>query len=301
MIAERLCRAGVGHLRIVDRDWVELSNLQRQTLFNEADAQAATPKSVAAANHLLRINSDCQIDCVIDDVTHENIESLAANVDLICDGTDNFETRYLINDLSVQKNIPWIHGGCLGASGQVLSVIPGQTACFRCLLPDPPSRDSLETCDTAGVLGPAIGIIASFQAAEALKILSNNRGSVAGNLICIDSWNTSLRTVELARQANCPTCGKGLFPFLSGKIRSATTILCGKNAVQVQSQALPEEGLRRLAEKLKSVAEVTLNAYFMRVSADPYRITVFASGRTIVEGTTEIGEAKKAIAQIIGS
>jgi len=301
VIAERLARAGVGTLRLVDRDWVELSNLQRQTLFTEADAAEAQPKAVAAASALAKINSSIAVEALVEDVSYQNIEALGAGCDLILDGTDNFETRFLINDYCVKQGVPWVHGGCLGASGQVLSILPGTTACFRCLVPELPPREAVETCDSAGVLGSAIGLIACWQVAEALKILSGNRAAIRGDLIVLDSWNTECRVVALQRRQDCEACGLGRFPFLLGEIRSETTILCGKNAVQLESPQVQTQSLDALAVRLQALGVVTHNAFFVRLSLPEHKLTVFRGGRTIIEGTTNVAEAKSMVARILGS
>lgn len=301
VIAERLVRSGVGKIRLVDRDWVELSNLQRQAIYTERDAELATPKSVAAAQGLAQINSQVEIEPIVDDITFANIQGLVEGADVILDGTDNFETRFLINDCAVKFQIPWVHGGCLGASGQVMTIIPGQTACFRCLLPELPPREAMETCDTAGVLGPAVGLIGCWQAAEALKILSGNSDKAAQGLIVLDSWQTESRVVSLSQAKDCPTCVRLETPFLDGQIRSDAAILCGKNAVQIQGPKWPATGLQSLAERLAQLGEVTRNAYFLRVRMAEYTLTVFASGRTVVEGTTEISEAKSVISRTLGA
>ncbi len=300
VIAERLARAGVGALRLVDRDWVELSNLQRQTLFTEADAASALPKAVAAATALAKINSTISIESFVEDISFQNIEALASGCDLILDGTDNFETRFLINDYCVRHAVPWIHGGCLGASGQVLAIVPNMTACFRCLVPDLPPRDMLETCDSAGVLGSAIGLIASWQVAEAIKILSGNRSAIRGGLIVLDSWNTECRVVALQRQTNCECCSSRNFPFLSGEIRSESTILCGKNAVQLESPHEQSQSLDLLAERLSLLGKVQQNNFFVRLTLAEYKLTIFRGGRTIVEGTTSVAEAKSVISRLLG-
>ncbi len=302
MIAERLARSGVGHLRIVDRDWVELTNLQRQTLFTERHAQDSVPKAIAAAEVLSGINSQIELEPIVEDVTYLNIERLAQGVDLILDGTDNFETRMLINDYALRYRVPWVHGGCLGASGQVMSILPGETACFRCLVPELPPRDALPTCDTAGVLGPAIGLIASWQAAEALKILSGNLSAVCRQLIVIDTWNTSCRLLSLdALRAggSCPACGLGESPFLSGERATQSTILCGKNAVQLSGAGTVD--LTALASRLKSVGELSANAFLVRLKYEGYTITCFRDGRVVVEGTTEPAFAKTLVARVLGS
>ena len=305
VIAERLARSGVGVLRLVDRDWVEHSNLQRQTLFTEEDARHSVPKAVAAADALSRINSDIEIEPLVEDITHVNIERLAGDVDLILDGTDNFETRLLINDFALSHNIPWVHGGCLGASGQVMSVVPGLTACFRCLVPELPPRDAMPSCDTAGVLGPAIGVIASWQAAEALKILSGNLEAVCRDLITVDTWNTSCRLLSLEQlrgSHTCPACGQGDFPFLSGERSPQATVLCGKNAVQLAPAAgASAVNLESLEQQLSSLGPISRNAFLLRLRIPDFGLTIFRDGRTIVEGTTETSVARGLVARVLGS
>lgn len=305
MIAERLARSGVGLLRIVDRDWVELSNLQRQTLFTEEDARLGAPKAIAAASAIQRINSSIQVEPLVEDVTHLNIERLAQGVDLILDGTDNFETRLLINDYSMANSIPWVHGGCLGSSGQVMSILPRVTACFRCLVPELPPLDAMPTCDTAGVLGPAIGLVASWQAAEALKILSGNLDAVCRQLITIDTWHTSCRLLSLDRlrdTANCPACSLNEYPFLSGQRSVQATVLCGKNAVQLAPSATGARlDLAAMEESLSRVGTVTRNAYMLRLSLPEHRLTLFLDGRAVVEGTTDTAVARTLVARLLGS
>lgn len=303
IIAERLARAGVGYLRIVDRDWVELSNLARQTLFTEKDAADNRPKAVAAAEVLRKINSSITIEPVVEDVTHRNIRQLATDCNLILDGTDNFETRLLINDFSLVNKIPWVHGGCLGASGQVMSIIPGQTACFRCLVPEMPPREAMPTCDTAGVLGPAVGIVASWQAAEALKILSGHLSDVCRELIVIDSWHTSIRLISLAsvmQQGSCAACHKKQFPFLDGKFHSDATVLCGKNAVQVAPSGPNSIDLDQMARHLSTLGGVVATPFFLRLTLPDYVITLFRDGRAIISGTSDPAHAKSILARTLG-
>lgn len=301
VIAERLARAGVGHLRLVDRDWVEWTNLQRQTLFEEADATAMRPKAVAAADALQRINSEIRIEPIVDDLTYLNLREMATGCDLILDGTDNFETRFLLNDYCVQTSTPWVHGGCLGASGQVMTIIPGKTACFRCLLPEMPPRDFMQTCDSAGVLGPAVSLIAAWQAAEALKILSGHADAVCDGLLLLDSWHTSCRIVKLSRSEQCVCCGQLLFPYLSGEIRSEATVLCGKDAVQIDGPHLARSTLDSIAERLAHAGELHKNAFFVRLKLPKHTLTVFRGGRTVVEGTTDLAEAKSIVARTLGA
>ncbi len=300
VVAERLVRSGAGTVRLIDRDWVEFSNLQRQSLYTESDASDAVPKAVAAAEHLKQINSSIAIESVVEDVTFDNLRPLLGGVDLIVDGTDNFETRFLLNDYCVANGVPWVHGGCLGAGGQVMSIVPGQTACFRCLLPEPPPRDAMQTCDTAGVLGPAVGLIACWQAAEALKILAGHQEKVCPGLIVLDSWLTDMRIIQMSPAPKCPTCSLGEFPYLSGEIRSESTILCGKNAVQILGEKMPAGSLAALERTLASIGSVKRNAYFLRLEMAKYTITLFASGRSVVEGTTDIAEAKSVLARSLG-
>lgn len=303
VIAERLVRAGVGKVRIVDRDWVELSNLQRQTLFNEQHAKLSVPKAVAAVEVLGQVNSMVKLEPIVEDLTCDNIDALASECDLLLDGTDNFETRLLMNDYCIKHNVPWVHAGCLGASGQLMTIIPGKTACFRCLVPDLPPAESMPTCDTAGVIGPAIGVLASWQAAEALKILSGNLESTCQNLVVLDLWNTDCRQIKLTPNSDCLTCQKRDFSFLNGQIRTESVVLCGKNAVQVSlpgvAGTVPD--LSRLAEKWQTLGQVNQNAFFVRVRMADMQITIFRGGRAVVEGTTNPAQAKTVLAQIIGS
>jgi adenylyltransferase/sulfurtransferase len=255
---------------------------------------------VAAAEAIRAINSQIVVESFVEDINYQTIRSLSADCDLLLDGTDNFETRFLINDYCVATGTPWIHGGCLGASGQIQSIIPGQTACFRCLIPELPPREAMETCDSAGVLGPAIGLIASWQSAEALKVLSGNVDHICPRLVVLDQWNNDCRLVNLSRNENCPTCAKGEFPFLEGRLRTATTVLCGKNAVQLEVPTDRGESLDRIAEKLAPLGDVTLNAYFVRLQLPEYTLTIFRGGRTVVQGTTSESDAKSLVAQTLG-
>lgn len=303
VIAERLARAGVGYLRIVDRDWVEESNLARQTLFTERDALESRPKALAAGEALHQINSEITIESLVEDVTHRNIRQLASGCDLILDGTDNFETRLLINDYSLAENVPWVHGGCLGASGQVMSIVPGQTACFRCLVPEMPPREAMPTCDTAGILGPTVGLVACWQAAEALKILSGHRAEVCRDLIVIDTWHTAVRLVSLSsvqQQGTCEACQRKQFPYLEGKFFCEATVLCGKNAVQIASSGSSSVDLLQLAKNLSTVGSVTANPYFLRLTASDFVITLFRDGRAIVSGTSDPTHAKNILVRTLG-
>lgn len=302
--ANLLVRAGVGAVRIVDRDFVETSNLQRQVLFDEHDAAAGLPKAVAAAEKLARINSTVRVEPVVADLDPRNIEQLADGADVIVDGTDNFETRFLINDFAVSRRLPWVYGGCLGAEGQTMAILPGEGPCLRCLIPDCPPAGSTPTCDTAGILGPTVGFVASLEALEALKILSGNRAAVSRTLTVVDLWSNRLRQVDvagLAAQSDCPACRRREFPWLAGRAASRSAVLCGRNAVQLT----PAEGspldLAALEQRLHGVGDVRRNPYLLRFTAEAYEITVFPDGRAIVAGTDDPATARTVFAKYVGS
>lgn len=305
VIANTLARAGVGHLRIVDRDFLELNNLQRQVLYDEADVAAGLPKAVAAADKLRRINSQIEIEPIVSDVDHTNIAALVRDVDVILDGTDNFEIRFLLNDAALRFGIPWIYGGCLGAEGQTMTILPGETACLRCLMRETPPPGTTDTCDTAGILGPIINVIASIEACEAIKILIGRREAVSRVLQVFDLWDNRARQVRLdalrAAAAECPACGDRDFPWLDGRRGAQTAVLCGRNAVQL---AFPDQEplpLDRLAEKLAAVGQVVRNRYLLRLSVDKFIFTLFPDGRTIVSGTSDVAEARSAYARYLGN
>jgi molybdopterin/thiamine biosynthesis adenylyltransferase len=302
-LANLLVRAGVGKVRLVDRDFVELGNLQRQVLFDEEDAAAQLPKAVAAAEKLRRINSQVEIEPVVADLDAANVERLCQGVDCIVDGTDNFETRFLINDAAVKHAIPWVYGGCLGAEGQTMTVLPCEGPCLRCLMHDCPPPGSTPTCDTVGILGPAVGVIASIEAIEALKILSGNRQAVSRQLTVVELWHNRLRQVDvggLRDQVDCPACKRGEFAWLAGKQGSRSAVLCGRNAVQL-THAGPAVPLEELAARLQPLGRVTRNPYLVRLRVEPYEITVFADGRAIVSGTDDPAEARTVYAKYVGA
>ena len=301
--ADLLVRAGVGFVRIVDRDFLEADNLHRQVLFDEADVAEQLPKAVAAARRLGKINSTIAVEPAVADVTAANIRALADDVDLIVDGTDNFETRYLVNDYAVATNKPWVFGGCVGAEGQALAILPGETPCLACITPEPPPADAQPTCETAGVIGPIVSVIASLQTCETLKILSGHREAVNRRLVIVDLWHNELRSigVERVRDNACPTCGRREFPWLEGRRGVAATTLCGRNAVQLSSAGAERMSLPELAAKLSKVGRVTANAYLLRCEVENYRLTVFADGRTIVGGTADAAEARAVHARYVGA
>ncbi|MEX2172022.1 MAG: ThiF family adenylyltransferase [Pirellulales bacterium] len=304
VIANTLARAGVGTLRIVDRDFLELNNLQRQVLYDEADVAAGLPKAIAAANRLRTINSQIAIEPVVGDVTYTNIASLAEGAGVIVDGTDNFETRLLVNDYCVKHSLPWVYGGCVGAEGQTMAILPGETACLTCLLPEIPPPGTTPTCDTAGIMGPVVNVIASLQSMEALKILSGNQKDVSRTLTVIDLWQNRLRQIDLANlrdRGDCPTCGRREFPWLTGEKGSQSAILCGRNAVQLRSESSQELDLADLERRLSSVGRVTRNPFLLRLEVAEHVITQFPDGRAIVAGTDDIAKARTIYARYIGS
>ncbi len=303
MLATMLARAGVGSVRIVDRDFVETNNLQRQTLFDEEDVARGLPKAIAAAEKLRAANSQVEIEPVVADVDHTNVEALCDGVDVIVDGTDNFETRFLVNDAAVTHNIPWIYGGCLGAEGQTMTILPHETACLRCLMQECPPPGTTPTCDVAGILAPVVGVIASIEAIEAIKILSGHRESVSRNLTVVELWDNHIRQVDVSSlrdQVDCPACKRGEFPWLSGKEGSQTAVLCGRNAVQLTHTGV-SVSLDDLARQLEGVGRLTRNQFLLRLKVDQYELTVFPDGRAIISGTDDIAAAKTVYAKYVGS
>lgn len=304
VVANTLVRAGVGHVRIVDRDFLELSNLQRQVLFDESDVAAGLPKAIAAANKLRAINSQVVIEPIVTDVDYTNIRELMDGVDVVLDGTDNFETRMLLNDAAHQLQVPWVYGGCLGAEGQTMTIVPGETACLRCLMPDTPPPGTMPTCDTAGILAPIINIIASLQANEALKLVSGNRAAISRQLTIVDIWDNRIRQLSLdslRESRECPACNGTEFPWLSGERASHTAVLCGRNAVQLSPSQRSTIPLDQLAKKLAGVGQVSSNRYLVRLNVDDYVLTLFADGRAIISGTDDIATARSVHAKYVGA
>jgi len=302
-IANTLVRAGIGRLRIVDRDFVELGNLHRQSLFDEADAAAKTPKAVAAAEKLRAVNSEVAVEPFVADLGPTNVARFCDGVQIILDGLDNFETRMLVNDAAVKLRIPWVYGGCVGAEGRSMTIMPGETACLRCLMPECPAPGATDTCETAGIVGPAVALVAAIEAAEALKILSGRRDDVSRGLMVVDLWHNEFRRIDLAglrERADCPTCARGEYPWLSGRAMSRSASLCGRNAVQI-SRLDASVSLDELAERLAEVGRVTRNEFFVQLEVEGYEITVFADARAVVAGTDDIPTARALIAKYIGS
>jgi adenylyltransferase/sulfurtransferase len=297
--AEILTRAGIGQLRLIDRDLVELSNLQRQFLFSEADAKEGTPKAVAAARRLAAINSEVALDPVVADLIPSNVADLLENIDLILDATDNFETRYLINDLSVRENIPWIYGAAVASYGLKLAILPGASACLQCVYPEPP-QGAQPTCETAGVLGTVTATIAALQTADAMKILVRGKDSMIARLTTLDLWTGEIRQIAPpARDPKCPCCGLREFVHLDGSKRAPIS-LCGRNAVQIHERARPLD-LEDLAQRLGQFAAVRSNEFALRVTLDSYDIMIFPDGRAIIKGTTDVGIARSLYARYVGA
>jgi adenylyltransferase/sulfurtransferase len=303
VIAGTLARAGVGFLRLIDRDLVEWSNLQRQILFDEEDARGARPKAEAAARHLNQINSQIVIEPVAEELNASNIHRLLGDVDLILDGCDNFETRFLINDFSIHSGKPWIYGGAIGATGQSMTIVPGQTPCLRCVIESPPPPGSLPTCETAGILAPTSMIIASIESAEGLKILSGHPEAITPGLFVLDVWAGRTKRIgleNLRSQSDCPACGKKVFDWLDGKRGSQTSSLCGRDAVQVVPSAGARLDWDRLRRELTTRPGAKETPFLVRFEAEGFEFSVFRDGRAIIRGTSDVTLARSLYARHIG-
>jgi molybdopterin-synthase adenylyltransferase len=297
--AAALARAGVGKLCIIDRDYVELSNLQRQWLFDESDARDGLPKAVAAARALARINSGIAIEPCVADLTPANIEDLLGGGDVILDGTDNFETRYLVNDYCVREGIPWIYGAAVGSYGLEMPIIPGRTACLKCVYPEPPGGTQ-PTCETAGVVNSVTAAIASLQVSAALMILSGHRDEVPKRITTMEIWIGSIRQIEQpSPDPACPACGKREFRHLEGTHRIPIS-LCGRNAVQIHERERPLD-LEELKRRLEPLGIVRANPFALRFFLPDHELTVFPDGRAIIKGTTDVGVARSLYARYIGA
>lgn len=302
--AETLSRAGAGHLVLVDRDFVEESNLQRQIMFEETDALNRLPKAVAAASRIARVNSDVRVEALVADVNFENIEEIISGASLVLDGTDNFEVRFLINDACVKSKTPWVYGAAVGSYGLTMTIVPGESPCLRCVLEAMPEPASGPTCDTAGVIMPIVTTIASIQAAEALKLLTGQLDKLHRSLITIDVWDFQLNRLDLSdfdARDECPVCGQGKFEFLHGAGRQVTTTLCGRNAVQIARTGRGAIDFPALADRLKSAGDVAFNDFLLRFRVEGYDITVFRDARSIIRGTTDPAVARGLYARYIGA
>jgi adenylyltransferase/sulfurtransferase len=302
MQAEALARAGVGSLRIVDRDFVEASNLQRQTMFTEEDAFKRLPKAIACANRIAAINSEIETQAEVADVNHTNIERLIKDCDVVLDGTDNFATRYLINDACVKHNTNWIYGAAVGSYGVTMTVRPRVTPCLRCIFEEAPPAASAPTCDTAGVIMPIISIVTAVQITEALKLIVGDTQSLHKSLMQFDVWRNEWRRIQLKEpSARCATCALHLYETLDADTADSAAVLCGREAVQISPARHAQIDLAALAKKLSVAGDVDFNAYLLRFRAGSYELTIFQDARLIIRGTDDISIARSLYAKYIGA
>jgi adenylyltransferase/sulfurtransferase len=299
VIANNLARAGVGYLRLIDRDFVDMSNLQRQTLYDENDVRERLPKAVAAAAHLQKINSELALEPVVDDVNPDSIETLLEDVDLVMDGTDNFETRLLLNDVCLKHGLPWIYGGAVGSYGMTMNILPGETPCFRCLIPQIPAPGTQPTCSTAGVLNMITGLIGCYQSAEAVKYLLQSP-ALRREALYLDVWKNHFHSFSVERDAACPACVQGRYEFLDNRLSSYTTSLCGNQAVQIVPQVKGSLDLEKMARKLRPLGEVSYNKFILQCTLHDLEITLFPDGRAIIKGVQDQQAAKSVYAEYIG-
>ncbi|HEX8457872.1 MAG TPA: ThiF family adenylyltransferase [Pyrinomonadaceae bacterium] len=300
--AEALARAGVGHLRIVDRDFVEESNLQRQTMFTEQDARERVPKAVAAARRIREINSDVEVEPHVADVHHANIESLIAGCDLVLDGTDNFATRYLINDACVKHEVNWIYGAAVGSYGVTMTVRPHESPCLRCIFEETPPAASAETCDTAGVIMPIISVVAAVQVSEALKLLAGKTDALHRALMQFDVWQNVWRRIKLSDPApDCPTCARARYDTLQAEAVELASVLCGRDAVQISPRHSTRVDLPALAERLRAAGDVHVNEYLLRLRTGQHELTIFQDARAIIRGTDDPTTARSLYARYVGN
>jgi len=298
VIASALARAGIGRIRVVDRDFIEYHNLQRQILFDEEDIKSNLPKAIAAERKLRKINSEIEIEGVVSDVNFTNIEKLVEGADVILDGLDNTETRFLINDAALKHNIPWVYGGAISSSGMTMTVIPQQTPCFRCITSGHGGGGQTLTCDTAGVINPAPGIVAYLQTAEALKILVGAK-EINRNIIFIDVWDNRYQSYKVSKREGCPACN-GRYEFLEGKIGIKTTTLCGQNAVQVLNSRASRISFIDLAKRLKPLGQVSYNDFMFTFKFDSQEMVIFPDGRAIIKNSNDEVYAKGLYAKYVG-
>ncbi|MGE6366699.1 thiazole biosynthesis adenylyltransferase ThiF [Bacillus paramycoides] len=292
--AEMFVRAGVGKVTIVDRDYVDWSNLQRQQLYAERDVENNFPKAIAAKKRLEEINSEVRVEAIVQDVTAEELEELVTNVDVIIDATDNFETRFIVNDISQKYSIPWIYGACIGSYGLSYTILPGKTPCLSCLLQSIPLGGA--TCDTAGIISPAVSLVVSHQVTETLKLLVEDYESLRNGLVSFDVWKNeySCMNVQKLRKHNCPSCGEdALYPYLNKENTLKTAVLCGRNTVQIRPPHKEEMDFEQYKELLNDrVNDLNVNPYLLSFSVGEKRLVAFKDGRVLVHGTKDISEAK---------
>jgi adenylyltransferase/sulfurtransferase len=302
MHAETLARAGVGRLRLIDRDFIEESNLHRQIMFEERDVADRLPKAVAAAARVGRINSEVRADAVVKDVNYSNVEGMIGDADVVLDGTDNFETRFLINDAAVKLDKPWIYGAAVSSQGVQMTIRPRLSPCLRCVFPEAPAPGTSPTCDTAGVILPIIATVASYQVAEALKILTGQVERLHGSLLQFDLWRNTFTQIKLReRSENCPACQQNRYEFLSPRGGQFVTTLCGRNAVQISPAAPVKVDLAKLAEQIRGAGELSYNRYLLKFKLGELEITVFPDARSIIKGTDDPNVARSVYARFIGA
>jgi adenylyltransferase/sulfurtransferase len=300
--AEMLARAGVGGLKIVDRDFVEFTNLQRQTLFKESDAMERLPKAIAAQIRIGEINSGIEVEAIVADVNRSNVESILGNADVVLDGTDNFQIRYLLNDACVKLRKTWIYGAAVSSYGTTMTIIPGETPCLRCIFEEIPDAGSSPTCDTAGVIMPIIATISAVQVSEAIKILVGDRAALHGSLMQFDVWQNDWRKIKLSEpNPDCRTCGLRKFDFLDSESSEFAAVLCGRDAVQISPTNSTSFDLGGFRSKIAHLLDVKQNEYLVRFSIDGNEITVFRDGRAIIKGTDDISAARSLYARYVGA
>ncbi|MFD1427071.1 adenylyltransferase/sulfurtransferase [Kroppenstedtia sanguinis] len=304
-LSHHMVRAGVGYVRLIDRDFVETSNLQRQMLFDESDADQGIPKAIAAKAKLAAIHSQVELEAHIADVTADNAEELLTGVDLILDGSDNFALRYLVNDVSVKHGIPWIYGGVVSSRGMTFTIRPGNTPCLRCLFPESSTPGSGETCDTVGVIGPAVQMVTAFQATEAIKLLVGDVDALDGRLRHFDLWSNHEAAfgVEKRKRRDCPACGQHQFEHLEGGGSGETAVsLCGRDTVQISPGRPHPLDLDRLETVLSAVGQVERNRFLLRAQVDAaHRLILFPDGRILVQGTDDLQLARSLVARYVGA
>ncbi|WP_166241886.1 ThiF family adenylyltransferase [Paenibacillus turpanensis] len=304
VLANHMVRAGVGYVRLIDRDFVEPSNLQRQMLYTEADADGSTPKAIAAADLLRRVNSAVEIEPHVADLNAANAEALLGGVDLILDGSDNFSVRFLINDAAVKLGIPWIYGGAVSSRGMMMTIIPGETPCLRCLFPQSPSQGGGDTCDTVGVLGPIIHIVASYQATEALKYLTGNKQELHGRMLQFDIWRSQDSAIDISRsrREQCPACGQHRFEYLEmDEGDDAVQSMCGRDSVQIVPRNPSPVNLAQWEEKWRPLGSVTRNPFLLKLSPnEEVTIVLFPDGRVLIQGVSDPVQAKSLYSRYIG-
>lgn len=299
--AESFVRAGIGKLTIIDRDYVEWSNLQRQQLYSEEDAREKLPKAIAAKNRLEKLNSEVQIDAFVMDACAENLEGLLENVDVIIDATDNFDIRFIINDLSQKYNIPWVYGSCVGSYGMSYTIIPQETPCLHCVLKNVPVTGV--TCDTAGIISPTVQIVAAYQVAEALKILVEDFAAIRKPFFMFDIWSNQNHFIKLGKikTDDCPSCGLNrTYPYLSYENQTKVAVLCGRNTVQIRTVESRQYNFDDIEKVLKKLGEVDWNPYLLSCQLDEYRVVIFRDGRVFIHGTNDISKAKQLYYRVFG-